>query len=73
MSCVVHGNGIIPVRHRWEFCLEDDEVPSVNYLEVKEINENEWVQGKGLPLLWSGLEKLKGSECWPVPLIDCPV
>lgn len=44
MSCVVHWSGITPLHHSWEFLLKDGEVSSGNHLEVKEINENKWVQ-----------------------------
>lgn len=72
---MVPWSGITALHHSWEFLLKDGAIPTVNHLELKEINKNECVreQRKGSPLLWRGLEKLKVGSVDLFHCTDCPV
>lgn len=41
VSCVAHWSRVAPLPRSWGFLLKDGDVPSVNHLEIKEINNNE--------------------------------
>lgn len=47
----------------------------MNHIEMKEINENEWVPvtEKRASCFMEQPGEAEGRECWPVLLIDCPV
>jgi hypothetical protein len=72
---VVHWRGVAPLSRSWGFLLKDGDVPCVNHLEIKEISNNEWVQGteKRSSSFKEKPEEVKGRSGGLSHCTDCPV